>query len=410
MDNKIERVKEVLDEELKGVAVDINSDGNDVAREIAEQAASVNLDELIPRNVPNINDSDSDSVDSTEEKTSFNDFVNNEDLKEDSDKNIKEVNTEDEVAAIGQFSKATGDIVSVFGRRIKEIRQMDFIKNSGNILDNEIRLMSRDIIKTETGITSDEAKYVIKLMGDKNPAVMTEEEINELITKAGLHFKENIQLNEGYNLIDAKRMFLDSLKIYDEQYKEIDKAEKEFNNIHDELINSFDELLSNVDLLKELEAVQKQIDECTNEKEKIELQGIYRGIYSIININRYFDKLNLKPVKILKKEARKDFDHISKKALLALKNDKENTYLGEIVYVQSVLDRIFPDLKEANKIFVYVLNKKILKNKTKKDPSFPSFLNYLILTLRKLDSEVFKDDSKYTEMKNNIREAVEIFK
>ena len=54
MDNKIERVKEVLDEELKGVAVDINSDGNDVAREIAEQAASVNLDELSPRNVPDM--------------------------------------------------------------------------------------------------------------------------------------------------------------------------------------------------------------------------------------------------------------------------------------------------------------------------------------------------------------------
>ena len=168
-------------------------------------------------------------------------------------------------------------------------------------------------------------------------------------------------------------------------------------------------LLTNIDLMKQLSTIQEQMENATTEKEKQELNEIYQGIYSLINIGMFISKINLKPINILRKEVKKNYDNVYKKARKTLGQDKNNNYL-DIKYLNAALDKAYPDLKEENKMFLYVIYKKINKMRTKENPNLVVFINYFVLTVSKLINKAFENDENYNVMRNKIREAIETFK
>lgn len=382
----IENVKGIIDDELKGKAVDVNSlevnkeltkeDNDSIAAEIA-QSMNVLLDKA-------------PLEDQTEEELHTGINEENEQTKED-------------VSIDGRMN----DIMSVFGDTRKQIRDMNIIRNSGGLMISQINEMAVYMLGIIQPLTRKDIEKINSNIAGRKIEDLTEEQMNEIVSKSGFTFKE-VETKEGVPSSEPKRYFLGAIVDFIEGFVKIDEAEAEFHNVNRELQHQFDELLTDIDLTKELSLVQQQIENTTDKKEKARLNSIYQGIYSVINIEMYFKGMNLKPINILRREADKNYDHIKKKARSILKNDKKEFFL-DIKLLDAAMNMAFPDLVSENKIFLYLFFKKIIDNKRKPDITFNTFINYFVLTISKIVNESFKDDPKYKEIKSKIRVALERF-
>lgn len=309
------------------------------------------------------------------------------------------------VEGFGGVKGKANDIMSVFGRTIKQVRQMGDIVNFAKASLDQINELSIQVLGVK--LNREQLNELRDAIGDTDIENATEEQLDDIVQSTGHKFVLNTK--EGVSIVEAKKIYLLSIVDFAEGYESYDESRAEYEKINEDLMSQMEGLLTNIDLMKQLSTIQEQMENATTEKEKQELNEIYQGIYSLINIGMFISKINLKPINILRKEVKKNYDNVYKKARKTLGQDKNNNYL-DIKYLNVALDKAYPDLKEENKMFLYVIYKKINKMRTKENPNLVVFINYFVLTVSKLINKAFENDENYNVMRNKIREAIETFK
>ena len=382
--NKIEEVKSILNETLGSKAVQITN--NELVKDNTTKD-----DETAKQIAESVNDLlDSIPLEVQEEQLKTNINVGNEEI------------------TVGFANGQANDVLSVFGRSIKEVRQMEEILKYAEQSLEFINEISLPIIGTR--LTKEKVFELLEKTKGKDIQNASEKECDDIIESAGYKFRINeSKLKEGCSILETKRMFLMTIKDFTDGYDQIDASKIEYKKINEDLKDQMEGLLTNIDLMKQLSSVEEQIKEAKTQEEVNQLNEIYQGIFAMVNIGMYINKINTKPINILKREVRRNYDNVARKVRVVMQNDKDNQYL-DVKYLLAALNNAFPDLIEENKMFLYVIYKKVIKTRVKKNNNIPTFINYFTLTVSKLINKAFMNDENYKEMRQRIKAAIETFK
>lgn len=244
---------------------------------------------------------------------------------------------------------------------------------------------------------------------NKDIASFTNTEIDLLFRGHGVVFNISPdKLVDGVNPEDLKRIFLEVIHTTIETDQIFEQANQERMKINKDFVERCDEILASVDMTEQLNKLVERMASTEDEAEKAKLQEVYMGMYSSISLDLVLSKLDNKPLNIIKKECKKEFDNIEKKARKIIVNDKQNYFL-DIKNLRSALYKLYPGMDESVDVLLYIIYKKISKRK-----SVPvylvNFLNYFVLSVTKLSNTAFNKDMNIIEYRNKILNILEKLK
>jgi hypothetical protein len=316
------------------------------------------------------------------------------------------LNQEDETITEGIKE---GDLISVFSSTMQEFNKINALTQASSEIYSKVYFQINQFAEALTGskIKKEQIDSV------KNQCVEIKdyhsvpiETINNVFNVAGIKIKpiKKEDLQEGVTQEEIVKAFFASILDTRETDIIFNNMMAEKSNILKEFNHQMDELMGSVDLSQELQKISEQMEAEEDPEKKKELHERYVGIYSSLSLDLVMAKIRNKPLSILKKDCKKEFDKLEKKTRKIMVNDKVNSFL-DIKFLYRVMCDLFPDNKEESKLLLYIIYKKI--SKRKEVPSYlATFLNYFILNISKMRQKAFENEQPIIDYKNKIIETL----
>lgn len=323
-----------------------------------------------------------------------------EQVEDDESKTVVEGNKSADLLSIfGQTSNDYNYVNKMFGA-VSEQRQKIYAE-----INIYSKLLTGKEISYKQIMTVKDSAYSI----GKDVGKYTDTEIQLIFKSAGIIInpdKENIK--EGISVEMISRVFLEAILSTNETDQLFAVAEAKRKEITQQTMDELDNILGSIDMAKQLGDLAEKIDKETDPDVKKILNDQYMGLYNIISLDLIMQKIQNKPLKIIKRDCNKEYDIVEKKARKIIVNDKKNYFL-DIKYLRNTMESIFPDLKDEIKVFLYIIYKQITKRK-EVPAQLVSFINFFILNIGKMTSKSYESDKNMIEHKDKIRVMLEKLK
>lgn len=315
---------------------------------------------------------------------------------ENTEENVEVVNVENTEERVQEFENSEAKrstFADIFTDKIVKNKVVDSYMDLSKQFSNQLQAVTGTAISSE--LNEETEKRLIeryKEVSGDDLTDMTSEFCSKLSHEQLDYIFENIKFNEEVflkNINESKDDYYEFIRSYlilfITTYKTVLQTERAMNEI--ELVNKtflqeIDDLISTVDTFDYLNDLQRQIDEAETDEEKALLRQKWQDVYIANDLSFITDKLNNKPFKIIQREL-KTYDNTKKKALAILKNDSANHFM-DISRLEESLLIIFGDChKEAIRLFMFLLFKRICKRRIMDDVRLLTFINIFALDVYK---------------------------
>lgn len=245
-----------------------------------------------------------------------------------------------------------------------------------------------------------EIRNIVNSMNKKIEDI-TDAEIDLIFAGSQIIFNiDQEKMKEGITDKDLKRVFLETIISTNETDIVFNQAEEELKKINKKFVEDCDNILASVDMTQELSIIAEKLKEETDPEEKKRLEEVYLGMYNSLSLDLVINKINNKPISIIKKECNKQYDIIEKKARKIIINDKSSYFL-DIKNLKSSLIVLYPNKEQEIKILLFIIYKQITKRK-EVPVNLVNFINYFVLAITKLTNKAFNKNEKMIEYKNKL--------
>lgn len=301
------------------------------------------------------------------------------------------------------------DMMSSFNSAMAQYDEINKMVNAGQEIYKAVYAEINNYAVAITGkkLKLEQINKIKTLVGARDVNILSASEINNVFRGANVTLKDldKTKLQEGVTVIDVLKAFLGAIMDTQETDTIFENAMMEKKNIVDAAMHQMDELLGSIDMAEQLSVASEQYDAETDPEKKKLLKEQYMGIYSSLSLDLVMSKLRNKPLNIIKKDCKREYPKLEKKARKTIIEDKVNSFL-DIKNLRQALVKLFPDKADEVQLLLYIIYKKLTKRK--EVPTYLcSFLNYFVLYVSKLHNKAFQNEPAIIEYKNKIESVLE---